>query len=61
MAGRTNFLTTISFAVYDVVKTWEFMEFSSDQLLLFKVRNESPKHDIQYKCSTVRFLVSSSS
>ena len=48
------------FAFYDV-KTWEFMGFQPDLLLIFTVHSENPKHDVQYIYSTVRFLLSSSS
>jgi len=45
-----------SFAIYDVAKTWELMEFESDQIPDFTVHSENLTYEIQHNCSTVPFL-----
>jgi len=54
MAGRTNFPPTIpvTFAVYDV-KTWEFVEFQSDLLLIFTVHYKK-KQNTTYSTFTAQ-------
>ena len=58
MASRTNFPPTIPFPLLllNLGNLLSFNQIDSD----FAVRNESPKFDIQYIYSTVRFLISSS-
>jgi len=55
LAGRTNFLPTIPFPLlFMVLKLGNLWNFNQK---IFTVHKESPKYDIQYIYSTVRFLI----